>query len=174
MAANGQFRRAAALIGLFCGMLFMLASAFPAPAQPLSQGTDEMPHVVFIEEPRDLAMASVTDTGPDGLTRLADLFRDQGALVEWIRLRDDISADVDVIVLVRPRRALGAEDLARIWKQVGAGASLLVAVDPNGFQGGTTESERGGLSTLTTLDQGITLREGILIEPWFTHDSWPA
>lgn len=150
---------------------FLVLSLLLLGSARLLTAQDDIPHVVFIEEPQELRMSSVTDPGPDGLTRLADMFRAEGALVEWIRLRDTIPEDVDVIVLVRPRVPLSAENLARIWMRVGAGASLLVAVDPSGFLGGNTEAQNGGLSTLMTLDQGVTLLNGIAIEPWYVNET---
>lgn len=133
----------------------------------------DAPLVVFIEEPRELGMASITDPGPDGISKLAALFNRYGAVTQWIRLREeaDVPQEADVIVLVNPRRELSAENLARVWEQVGAGAALLVAIDPSGFSGARTERSTGGLSTLTTLEQGVTLLDGTLIEPWFTNDS---
>lgn len=150
-------------------LVFIAGLALASPRLLLAQ--NNAPHVVFVEEPQELAMSSVTDPGPDGATRLADIFRAEGAVVSWTRLRDTIPEDVDVIVLVRPRRALSSENLARVWLRVAAGASLLVAVDPSGFQGGSTEQERGGLSTLTTQDEGLTLLDGIALEPWYTNDT---
>ena len=116
-------------------------------------------------------MSSVTDNGPDGLTRLAEIFRSLGARTAWICLRDRLPPDARVIVLVRPRRALNSEDLARVWQQVGAGNSLLVALDPQGYQATSTENSGSGLDRLITSDQGVSLLNGILIEPWFTNNS---
>ncbi len=149
-------------------LMMLLGTVVPVWAQP----SQPPPLVVFVEEPKTLNMSSVTDNGPDGLTRLADLFRAEGARTDWIRLRDPIPADVSVIVLVRPRRPLTTPDLARIWVRVSEGASLLVALEPSGYLGTSTETERSGLNTLMTEDRGISLLNGILVEPWFTINSF--
>ncbi len=156
---------------LLCLLTLLGVGALSFSAPSLAQEPVQTPLVVFIEEPRSLVTASVTDNGPDGLTRLAEVFQRLGARTEWIRLRDTLPEDTSVVVLVRPRRTMTPADLAWVWQRVGAGNSLLVALDPQGDQGTRTETPTGGLSTLTTLDQGITLGTGILIEPWFTNKS---
>lgn len=159
---------------VFCLLIllavFVLSLGVPGFAQEQSPQS-ERPLVVFIEEPKELQMSSVTDNGPDGLTRLATIFQNLGAQTKWIRLRDPLPQDARVIVLVRPRRELTTEDLARVWRQVGAGNSLLVALEPQGIFGTRTETSSSGLNRLITLDTGVMLRDGILIEPWFTTKS---
>jgi hypothetical protein len=132
------------------------------------------PLVVFIEESRQLDMASVTIEGPTGLSRLAAIFRELGARTEFARLREPLPEDVAVIVLVRPRRPIPADYLARIWMRVEQGANLLLAVDPSGHVGASTESPTGGVSRLLTLDYGIPLFSGLLMQPWFTRESISA
>ncbi len=150
---------------VLCLMVLLLAAA-PGHAQ------EQPPLVVFVEEPKELVMSSVTDNGPDGLTRLADMFRSFGATTTWIRLTDPVPANARVVVLVRPRKTLPSDYLARLWQQVGAGGSLLLAVDPTGYLGGRTKSSGSGIDKLVTEDQGISLLNGILIEPWFTNKSF--
>ena len=150
-------------------LLLLLVLVAPGYAQ---DQTAQLPLVVFIEEPRDLQMASVTDNGPDGLTRLADIFRSLGARTEWKRLRDPLPDDTKVVVLVRPRRPLSSQYLARLWRATGNGGSLLVALEPQGYLGTNTEAPGKGLDKLITLDDGISLMNGILIEPWFTNKSF--
>lgn len=154
------------ILSIIC-LILLLVSAVPGYAQ-----VEPLPLVVFIEEARALGMASVTDNGPDGVTRLAEIFRNLGARTIWIRLRDPVPEDARVIVLVRPRSALTTAFLARIWQQVGAGNSLLIALEPPGYLGARTETSGSGLDTLLTYDQGISLRNGILIEPWFNNESF--
>ncbi len=152
-------------------MIVLVVAALGFGAPSFAQEQAQSPLVVFIEEPRDLQMSSVTDNGPDGLTRLAETFQRLGARTQWLRLRDTLPADATVIVLVRPRRSLSTEGLARIWQQVGAGNSLLVAIDPKGYLGTRSEDANSGLDTLMTLDQGVSLFNGILLEPWFSNKS---
>ncbi|MCC6804824.1 MAG: hypothetical protein IT319_18215, partial [Anaerolineae bacterium] len=133
--------------------LILLVSVAPGYAQ-------ERPLVVFIEEPGTLNMASVTDNGPDGLTRLASIFESLGARTSWIRLRDRVPEDARVIVLIRPRSTLTPAFIARIWQQVGAGSSLLVALEPPRFISGNTETSGSGLDKLMTYDVGVSLLNG--------------
>ncbi len=156
---------------LLCLLILLGIGALSFSAPSLAQGQVLQPLVVFIEEPKSLVTASVTDNGPDGLTRLAEVFQRLGARTKWVRLRDTLPEDTSVIVLVRPRKTMTPADLAWVWQRVGAGNSLLVALDPEGSLGTHTETTNGGLSTLTTLDQGLTLLSGTLIEPWFTNKS---
>ncbi len=136
-----------------------------------AQTSQTAPLVVFVEEP-SLQMSSVTDSGPDGLTRLADLFRSLGARTTWLRLRDPLPADTSVVVLVRPRRPLPVDYLARLWQIVGAGGNLLLAIEPQGYQGTNTEAPGRGIDRLISLDNGVGLYNGIMIEPWFTNESF--
>ena len=156
------------VLSVLC-LVLLLVLAAPGFAQ---DETAQSPLVVFVEEPRNLQMASVTDNGPDGLTRLADIFRSLGARTEWLRLRDPLPDDTKVVVLVRPRRPLTTEFLARLWRIVGNGGSLLVALEPQGYLATNTEAPGRGLDKLLTLDDGVSLMNGILIEPWFTNKSF--
>lgn len=133
--------------------------------------TAKGPLVVFVEE-SSLQMASVTDSGPDGLTRLAEVFTRLGARTTWQRLRAPLPADTAVVVLVRPRRPLPVDYLARLWEIVGSGKNLLLAVEPQGLLGASTEAASRGLGRLINLDEGLSIDSGILIEPWFTNKSF--
>jgi len=131
--------------------------------------TQESLRVVFIEE-RDLQMASVTDNGPDGLTRLAAIFQQQGASTGFIRLDDPIPEDAQVVVLIRPLRPLSPLYLARLWVYLEHGGSLLLALDPVG-QGGNPDAQNGGVDRLFGYEYGVRLLNGLIVEPWFTHES---
>ena len=155
------------ILALICLLMPLLASV-----ASLAQTDDaQSPLVVFVEEP-SLQIASVTDSGPDGLTRLAEMFKRLGARTTWQRLRDPLPDDTAVVVLVRPRRVLSADYLARIWQVVGSGKNLLLAVDPQGLLGTNTEVANWGLGRLLALDEGISVYNGILIEPWFSNQSF--
>ncbi len=119
-------------LSLLCLLSLLGVGALSFGAPSLAQGQALSPLVVFIEEPKSLITASVTDNGPDGLTRLAEVFQRLGARTKWVRLRDTLPEDTSVVVLVRPRRTLTPADLAWVWQRVGAGNSLLVALDPQG------------------------------------------
>jgi hypothetical protein len=141
-----------------------LLAAVPMRAQ-------DFPLVVFVEEPRTLNMSSVTDNGPDGLTRMAEIFQRLGAQTTFTRLREPLPEDADVIVLVSPRRPLPADYLARLWVQVERGAHLLVALDPSGQERASTETATGGLGRLLSLDYGVLLFNGLLMQPEYTYDN---
>jgi hypothetical protein len=146
------------------GVTVLLAAA-PIRAQ------NDFPLVVFIEEPRTLNMASVTDNGPDGLTRLAEMFQRLGAQTTLVRLREPLPEDADVVVLVSPRRAIPTDYLARLWIQMERGSNLLVAIDPSGQERATTETAAGGLARLLSLDYGVLLFNGLLMRPEFNYES---
>jgi hypothetical protein len=154
--------RLAALTALIALTVSMARAQDAPPAAPL---------VVFIEESRQLDMASVTSEGLDGLTRLAEIFRGYGAQTAFARLRDPLPEDVAVIVLVRPRRPIPTDYLGRIWTRVQQGANLLIAVDPSGHIRGATDSPTSGMARLLNADYGAQLLAGMLIQPWFTPDT---
>jgi hypothetical protein len=131
--------------------------------------TQSAPLVVFVEEP-DLQTAAVTDNGADGLTRLAEFFRQQGAETSFIRLDTPIPAEAQVVVLVRPRRALTPFHLSRLWLHLARGGNLLLALDPVG-QGGTPDARNSGLDLLLGLEYGIRLHNGLIVEPWSTSET---
>lgn len=143
-------------------LLTLLVLAQPGLAQ------DARPLVVFVEDARVLQTSSVTDNGPDGVTRLGEMFVRQGARTAFVRLTDALPEDAQVIVLVRPRGSMPAAYLARIWLQMERGAGLLLAIDPPGHVNARPEGQNSGLDRLLTLDYGVSLLNGLLIEPWFT------
>ncbi len=151
-------------------MILMLSMGIAAHGQDAAQPA-ETPLVVFIEEARNLQMSSLTDPGPDGVSRLGDIFRRLGAEVRFVPLDVALPEETDVIVLVRPRRALTNEQLARIYAQVVRGANLMLAIDPAGHMDARTEGSTSGLARLLSVDYGATLLDGFLTEPWFTLDT---
>lgn len=157
--ARDAMRRLRLLI--LIGAVALLAAA-PMRAQ-------DLPLVVFVEEARTLNMASVTDNGPDGLTRLAEIFQQLGAQTTFTRLREPLPEEADVIVLVSPRRPLPTDYLARLWVQVERGANLLVALDPSGQERASTETATGGLGRLLSLDYGVLLFNGLLMQSEYTY-----
>jgi len=136
------------------------------------------PLVVFIEDDQ-LSASSVMDPGPDGITRLEDIFKSLGATTRWLNLREPLPPDVRVVVLVRPLRTLSVSEIAHLWVHLARGNHLLLALDPNGLSSvrpdktlaTNTESARGGLSSLLWLFYGIGLQDTFLAESWFTKDS---
>lgn len=161
------------MVRLSAIVVILLAMA-PNPLRSQSETPQPVPTaplVVFIEESRQLDMASVTVTGPNGVSELAAIFQRLGARTAFARLREPLPEDVSVIVLVRPRRPVPVDYLARIWTRVEQGASLLLAFDPSGHVRASPETPTGGLARLLALEYGTPLFAGMLIQPWFTRDS---
>ncbi|NDJ61840.1 MAG: SH3 domain-containing protein [Chloroflexi bacterium] len=130
----------------------------------LGQAQPNSPVVVFVEE-RTLRTASITDIGPDGLTELARLFASRGAAVDTIGLDAPIPEATSVVVLVRPRRPLRDNELARLWGHLRRGGHLLLAIDPPG-QEGSSDRAGGGLDDLLVAEYAVHLTDGLLVEPW--------
>jgi len=149
----------------------LLVTSVPTNAQ------DQLPPLVVFVEDTQLQTASAIDPGPDGVTRLIQIFESLGARTAWIRLSEPIPADASVVVLVRPVRALSVPYLARLWTHLSRGNHLLLAIDPSGPLTPkpdkpvaiNTEKSNGGLSALLMLVYGVGLRDTFLTEPWFTH-----
>jgi hypothetical protein len=135
---------------------------------------DDIPLVGFVVD-ADLQTAYHTDLGVGGLNRFAEVFRAYGAEVTAIDLSRPIPDEVDLVVLVRPVRPLTLSHAARLWIYLQKGKNLLLALDPENYYIGSaninTQIARSGLTTLLTLDYGISLRDSFLVEPWFTLDS---
>ena len=155
-------------------MIALVTSAIPGYAQD----QEEAPLVVFIEESR-LQVASTLDPGPDGLTRLEQMFQGQGAQTRWLGLDDPLPENARVVVLVRPLTSLAMGDIARLWTHLVRGNNLLITLDPYGLPTnrgeGTraTASERSNSGMVSLLAQffGITLQDTFLAQPWFSNAS---
>lgn len=94
----------------------------PSPQPPLA--------VIGVVSDGDLQALSLDDDVPDGITIWASIFEELGAEVRFVRARDPIPADIDVLMLVRPRRRLSLELTINIWDYVLRGGSLVMALDP--------------------------------------------
>ncbi|MDX2162105.1 MAG: hypothetical protein SF162_12325 [bacterium] len=154
---------AVAAAALIAGAVFGVGNSPSAAAQIVNQ-----PYVVFIEEPRVLQTASLTDPGPDGLTRLAEIFQAYGAATGFLPLDTPIPPEADLIVLARPRGALPAHFLARLYAAMDSGANLMLALDPAVHQGARPDGAASGLNALLNADYGVSLVDVFLVEPYFT------
>ncbi len=134
------------------------------------------PRVVFIED-KSLYVASTLDPGPDGLTKLEQAFIDLGAQTEWQHLSEPLPEDADVVVIVRPTRAIPADYIARLWVHLSKGHHLLLAVDPSslgsqlseGIRYPSTDKSTSGLSKILMLFYGIQFEDTVLVEPWYSN-----
>lgn len=130
----------------------------------------EMPIVVFVED-RAYGVASITDNGMNGLTTLVNIFLSLGARVQSVSLGDDLPEDARVVVLIRPRRALSGDYLARLWVHLEKGNNLLLALDPPGHLGSNPDAQNGGLDRLLSWDYGVSLLNGLIVKPWGSQSS---
>lgn len=142
-------------------ILIALLVSFSPPAARVSVA--QQPVVVFIDDPT-AQTAAASNAANDGISRFAAVFTELGAEVISAPLSAPLP-DADVIVLVRPRRALSPEAAARLWAAVERGAHLLVALDPAGQSGVAGEATNRALATLLSRDYGLTLLDGFLIAP---------
>jgi hypothetical protein len=156
----------------------VLALALLLPVVP-SRAQDpgpNPPRVIFIDDAKELLTSSMMDEGPDGVSKLAEIFRQLGADVDWLNLREPLPRDTEVIVIVRPLKALPIDQLARLWVQLLRGSHLLLAIDPAGLpvnrpernEASNPDKATSGLSTLLYLFYGIGLQDAFVAEPWFT------
>ena len=118
--------------------------------------------VVFVEA-TDLQMASITNNGADGLTRLVSIFSQLGARITLTHLDQPIPDDANLVVLVGPRSTISPEELTRLWIHLEKGNSLLLALDPPG-QTGNPDVQGGGTDRLLSFEYGIGLLNGLLVD----------
>jgi hypothetical protein len=129
-----------------------------------------MPVVAFILE-NDWLTASVADPGPDGISRVAEIFRRLGAQTRIVQLNEPLPEEAKVVILVRPLRNISADALARLWRHIEKGNNFLLTIDPIGYPEERTEASTGGLGRLLTTDYGVSFRDTFLAEPWFTNNT---
>ena len=126
--------------------------------------------VGFVVE-QDLQTSSVADPGPDGVSRLAEIFLSLGAQTQIIRLSEPIPDDLDVVVLPRPLRSLPTDSLARLWRHIENGNNLLLALDPINYPDRRIENSSGGLNRLISADYGVGILDTFVSEPWFSKST---
>lgn len=131
---------------------------------------DEPLKIAFVEGRSVLDTASISNIGDDGLTRLVEQFRTFGIEHISIDLSEPISDDIDLILVIRPRRSLTTTQTAHLWDYLEAGGNLLLAIDPNNHNGVRTESFNSGINKLLDQEYGIRIQDDILIDPWFDVD----
>ena len=125
------------------------------------------PLVGFVVD-RTVAAASLRDEGPDGLSRLGDLFGRLGASITVVRLGQSIPEEVDLVVLANPLNQLNERHVTRLWEHMNQGKHLLLAFDPNSFANVNSVLSTDGLNQLLNLEYGNYLRDDFLVETWFT------
>lgn len=117
-----------------------------------AHGQDQEAPLVILIEGRDINTSSVTNVGPAGASRLQEILVSLGARINRITLNDQIPADADLVVLLRPLRRLSPAQVARLWVHLYRGKNLLIAVDPDNANIGTANvSHRIAASGMTVL-----------------------
>lgn len=149
-------------------LLLFCSAAVPGLAQPL-----EPPLVVFVVD--ETLQTATPAEGPDGLHALDTIFRTLGARTETVSLSGPLPADTQVVVLIRPLRALSINQLAWLWNHLTGGNHLLVAMDPIGLPVAGPERStpanpdraNSGLASLLAQNYGIGLQDTAVIAGWF-------
>lgn len=126
-----------------------------------------------------LRVAFVEDDQLDAVTRNEEIGDSLSALVASldafelepivVNLREPLSPDIDLIVLIRPQRQLSLEQTVHLWEYLQSGGNLLLALDPNGHNNTNTESSRSGIIQLIETEYGIKVNDDILIDPWLDN-----
>lgn len=167
-----------ALAGLAVAALFALAPV----GRPVETGhaQDDDPLVIFIQGRRPLETTGISNVGPEGLSKLADIFRSMGAEVTYRNITSPLPDDADVVVLARPMRAIGTVEAAYLWSYLERGGNLLLALDPEGtylrspsVRGANIRSRigRGALPDLFDADYGILPYDTFVAEPYVSNAS---
>lgn len=166
---------------VWIGLAGLLALApLAAAARTGHAQSSQAPLVVFIQGRRPLNTASISNVGPEGLSKLADMFRRTGARVQYLNITQPLPKDADVVVLVRPLRAMSVLEVAYLWDYLEDGGNLLIALDPEevflsspSVRSANIRSRigRSGLRTLIDQDFGVTLYDTFVAEPYMSTDS---
>lgn len=151
-------------------LVVMLALAIALAGVVAPSKAQQAPLVVFVVD-NTLETASVIDPGPDGLTRLEDIFQGLGARTAYIRLDQPIPDDARVVVIVRPWRVTPNDIVARLFIHMAHGGDVLWAIDPTGHVRNRADTSRGALAQLVQADYGVQLLDGFVWMPWFSRAS---
>ncbi|MBN2303339.1 MAG: hypothetical protein JXQ72_02605 [Anaerolineae bacterium] len=149
------------------GVLLTLLAAVVVPGRAQSP---ERPVVAFVFDSR-IRTAATNDPRDDGITKLVQIFRDQGANTLNISLLDPVPEAVQVVVLVHPRIRLPMIDIVHLWLHIQRGGHVLFATDPNYQNGVNSDAASGGMFALFNNDYGISVQEALVAEPGFTRDA---
>ena len=114
---------------------------------------------------------SLTDTGPAGLSRLGDLFTRLGASVRRVPADEPIPPDIEVLAVIGPTRPFPITTTSYLWDFLARGGHLLLALDPNGHNGVSSDRGDSGLNQLLNREYGLRFADDFLIESWFANDS---
>lgn len=151
---------------LFLGLLLSTIVGSAQNAQD-----SESVRVVGFVQGQPINTALVGNAGAAGLTRLADVFRSYGATVRTVDPTEPVPTDIELLVIIQPRRPLSVPTTAYIWDFLQRGGHLLLGIDPNGHNGINTERGNSGLNQLLAQEFGLSIADDFLIESWFSSQS---
>lgn len=167
-------RRRFAWVGLVLLLAIGPLAALPQIGRAQEGGA---PLVVFIQGRRPLNTTGISNIGPEGLSKLADIFRDLGADVVYRNITEPLPENATAVVLARPMRAIGTVEAVHLWMYLEAGGNLLIALDPeNTFLSSPSVRAanirsrigRGALPELFDADYGIRPYDTLAAEPGFS------
>lgn len=163
---------------IWLGLAVLLAIGSLAALPPIGHAQEGgAPLVVFIQGRRPLNTTGISNIGPEGVSKLADIFRELGAVVIYRNITEPLPENATAVVLARPLRTIGVVEAARLWTYLEAGGNLLIALDPeNTFLASpsvraTNIRSRIGRSALPELfdaDFGIRPYDTLAAEPGFS------
>lgn len=149
-------------------------------ALPLNRGhaqNQDTPLVIFIQGRRPLNTTGISNIGPEGLSKLADIFSSMGAQVAYRNITEPLPDEAAVVVLARPMRSIGVVEAAYLWTYLEAGGNLLIALDPENVflaspsvRAANIRSRigRGALPDLFDADYGVRMYDTFVAEPGVT------
>ncbi|HVO71969.1 MAG TPA: SH3 domain-containing protein [Aggregatilineaceae bacterium] len=157
-------------------LLLLVAVLIPVGHRDPGHAQDQAPPLVVFVEDQQLLAASIADSGPDGLTRLEQVFKVLGARTSQQDLTSPLPKEARVVVLVGPVGPLSPAQLARLWVYMVNGGHLLLAIDPIGLTVARdagylpvgADRARSGLATLLKTSYGIGLQDTFVVDPWFS------
>lgn len=149
-------------------LIFILLGGGAVIAQTDDSTPTRVEHVGIISG-RLLRSAAVSNIGDDGISRLQDMLIELGATVETIAPEQEIPEEIELIILIRPQRALSALQTSIFWQFLKDGGHLLLALDPYDHANARTERARnGGFNVLLDQEYGLNIVDDILLESWFS------
>lgn len=128
------------------------------------------PQVAFAVS-AELQLASPSESGSEGVSRFASIFSQLGADILSLEMGNPVPGDIDVLVLVGPRRPLALRDTVNLYEFLQRGGRLLLALDPDGYAATNLNTDNIGIDQLFLNDYGVTFQTDLLVEPWFTLES---
>lgn len=131
-----------------------------------TQDTSDRLIVAFVED-NSLNTVVRDETLGDSVSSLLNSVDPFTVETVAIDLRSPIIRNIDLVILVRPLRRLDAQQTANLWHYLDKGGNLLLAIDPNRYNGVNTEDSQSGLNQLLNIHYGISWQDNMLIEPWF-------